>query len=136
MSETHRELALRGEVVRVTQGRLLEMQEQAIHFEGITADPVYHWHWAAVVNELLALRKIVGKLAAVRGWTKDEVEKGEDQGHTCFASDQAREISRLQTVIANAARILKEPARNPNCPWCSHALIVLTASDAGEKQCL
>jgi hypothetical protein len=67
MTETNRELALRGEVVRVTQGRLLEMQEQAIIAEGVTANPVYHWHWAAVVNELLALRKIVGKLAAVRG---------------------------------------------------------------------
>ena len=52
----NRDLALRGEVVIVTKARLLEMQQQAIANEGVTADPVYHWHWAAVVNELLWLR--------------------------------------------------------------------------------
>lgn len=56
MADTSRDMALRGEVVIVTLGRLKEMQQQAIAQEGVTADPVYHWHWAAVINELLWLR--------------------------------------------------------------------------------
>jgi hypothetical protein len=56
MTETHRDMALRGEPVIVTLKRLKEMQEQAIAFEGV-GDNWYHWHWAAVVNELLWLRK-------------------------------------------------------------------------------
>lgn len=57
--ETNRDKVLRGEVVLVTNGRLREMQQQAIRFEGI-GDGTYHWHWAAVMNELLARRE--GKL--------------------------------------------------------------------------
>lgn len=57
MADTSRDMALRGEVVIVTLGRLKEMQQQAIAQEGVTADPVYHWHWAAIVNELIALRR-------------------------------------------------------------------------------
>ena len=55
MSKTHRDMVLRGEPVIVTLGRLKEMQEQAIKFEGV-GERDYHWHWAAVVNELLWLR--------------------------------------------------------------------------------
>ena len=67
MAETNREKVLRGEVVRVSDGRLVEMQIQAIECEGVTPNPVYHWHWAAVLNELVALRKIVAKVAEARG---------------------------------------------------------------------
>jgi hypothetical protein len=67
MADTNRARALRGEVVRVSEGRLIEMQIQAIQFEGVTAEPVYHWHWAAVLNELVALRRIVAELARIRG---------------------------------------------------------------------
>lgn len=67
MAETNREKALCGEVVRVSDKRLLEMQEQAIVAEGITDRPVFHWHWAAVVNELIALRRIVKAAARDRG---------------------------------------------------------------------
>ena len=55
-SETNRSKALRGEVVLVTNERLEEMQEQAVRDEGVGyAD--YHWHWAAIINELIAHRK-------------------------------------------------------------------------------
>jgi hypothetical protein len=67
VADTNREKALRGEVVRVSDSRLVEMQIQAIQFEGVTPNPVYHWHWAAVLNELAALRKIVAKLGEIRG---------------------------------------------------------------------
>jgi len=53
---TNRDLALRGEVILVADSRLREMQEQATRFEGVTADPVYHWHYAAIINELIARR--------------------------------------------------------------------------------
>lgn len=64
---TNRERALGGEVVRVSDDRLIEMQIQSVECEGITPNPVYHWHWAAVLNELAALRKIVAKVAEIRG---------------------------------------------------------------------
>jgi hypothetical protein len=64
---TPRCMALRGQVVRVSEKRLLEMQAQAIRFEGITGEPVYHWHFAAALNELAALRKIVAEAARIRG---------------------------------------------------------------------
>jgi hypothetical protein len=67
VAETNREKVLRGEVVRVSDSRLVEMQIQAVECEGVTANPVYHWHWAAVLNELVALRKIVAKVAEARG---------------------------------------------------------------------
>jgi hypothetical protein len=67
VADTNRDLALRGDVVRVSDRRLKEMQSQAIQFEGFAAEPVYHWHWAAVVNELLALRRIVAEAARIRG---------------------------------------------------------------------
>lgn len=57
--ETNRDKVLRGEVVKVSDKRLLEMQEQTIFYEGVTDNPVYHWHWAAVINELIALRRVV-----------------------------------------------------------------------------
>lgn len=66
-TETNRDKALRGEVVRVSESRLVEMQIQAIECEGVTATPVYHWHWAAVLNELVALRKIAALAAKARG---------------------------------------------------------------------
>lgn len=56
MIDTHRDMALRGEPVILTAARLREMQTQAIQCEGVTGNPVYHWHWAAVINELLWLR--------------------------------------------------------------------------------
>lgn len=60
MSETNREKALRGGIVIVTDARLKEMQTQAVSHEGITSAPVYHWHWAAVLNELEWRRKFMG----------------------------------------------------------------------------
>jgi hypothetical protein len=55
-TETNRDKALRGEAVHVSDRRLQEMRDQAIRHEGVTADPVYHWHWAAIVNELMIRR--------------------------------------------------------------------------------
>ena len=62
--ESNRDKVLRGEVVVVSDGRLREMQEQAIRLEGI-GDGTYHWHWAAVMNELIA-RRAADETAAVR----------------------------------------------------------------------
>lgn len=56
--ETNRDKALRGGVVVVTDNRLREMQQQAVHREG----EVYHWHWAAVLNELEWRRKFMDSL--------------------------------------------------------------------------
>ena len=56
--DTNRDKALRGEVVKVTDDRLKEMQRQAIAFEGL-GDGHYHWHWAAALNELIAIRAVV-----------------------------------------------------------------------------
>jgi len=53
--ETNRDKVLRGEIVLVTTGRLREMQAMAIAREGI-GEGDYHWHWAAVMNELVARR--------------------------------------------------------------------------------
>jgi hypothetical protein len=54
--ETNRDKALRGEVVVLTDGRLEEMQHQAIACEGYGGVPMFHWHWAAAMNELIAHR--------------------------------------------------------------------------------
>ena len=67
MDDNNREKVLRGEVVRVSDSRLVEMQIQSIECEGVTPTPVYHWHWAAVLNELVALRKIAALAAEARG---------------------------------------------------------------------
>ena len=81
MAETNREKALRGEVVRVSDSRLVEMQIQSIECEGVTPTPVYHWHWAAVLNELVALRKIVALTAKARGIDLGyEHDRGADHG--------------------------------------------------------
>ena len=54
-TESNRDKALRGEVVLVTKGRLREMQLQASALEGV-GEGAYHWHWSAVLNELIARR--------------------------------------------------------------------------------
>jgi hypothetical protein len=66
MAETNRDKALRGEVVRVTDSRLKEMQQQAITQEGF-GPYRYHWHWAALVNETIFLRRIAAAAAKLRG---------------------------------------------------------------------
>jgi len=78
MADTHRDMVLRGEVVRVTQSRLAEMQKMAIQFEGISArdPPVLHWHWAAVVNELIFLRKLVAAVERERSQSDAVAKRG------------------------------------------------------------
>lgn len=58
---TNREKALLGEVVLVTDSRLVEMQKQVIRGEGV-GEGSYHWHWAAVINELIAKRFALEKV--------------------------------------------------------------------------
>lgn len=74
--ETNREKALRGEVVRVSAGRLREMQSLTVICEGIAETSVYHWHFAAALNELAALRKIVAAAARLRGIDLTPVDGG------------------------------------------------------------
>lgn len=66
--ESNRDKVLRGEVVKVTDDRLREMQSQAIALEGV-GDGTYHWHWAAVLSELIARR--TGTLPAVETFGKE-----------------------------------------------------------------
>ena len=63
--ETNRDKALRGVAVKVTDGRLQEMRTQAIRNEGIPLETVYHWHWAAALNELVEARAEIERLRAV-----------------------------------------------------------------------
>jgi hypothetical protein len=72
--ETNRDKALRGEVVKVTDGRLLEMQAQTIAREGVS-DNLLHWHWAAVINELIDRRSRETRA----GLTADDVDGSPDQ---------------------------------------------------------
>ena len=65
-AETNRDKVLRGEVVRVSDKRLLEMQEIAIKLEGVSPHE-YHWHFAAVINELIFARRIAAAAASLRG---------------------------------------------------------------------
>jgi len=60
---TNREKALNGEAVQVTDGRLREMQRIAVANEG-AGECLYHWHWVAVVNELIERRAEVSRLQA------------------------------------------------------------------------
>ena len=62
---TPRDRALAGEVVKLSDQRLAEMQHIA------TSDTVQHpnstrWHWLAVFNELIAARKEIERLKAER----------------------------------------------------------------------
>ncbi len=71
---TNRDRALRHEVVKVADNRLLEMQQQAVAHEGITDNPVYHWHWVAAINELIALRARYDALLAERDAARAELK--------------------------------------------------------------
>ena len=60
---TPRDRALAGEVVKVTDERLAEMQRIAIDNEDARTYSM-HWHWAAAINELIAARKEIERLTA------------------------------------------------------------------------
>ena len=60
---TNREKVLNGEAVLVTDGRLREMQRIAMANEG-AGEYLYHWHWVAVINELIERRVEVERLTA------------------------------------------------------------------------
>lgn len=55
--ESNRDKVLRGEVVKVTDDRLREMQRICVANEGVGYES-FHWHWAAVVNELIERRAV------------------------------------------------------------------------------
>ena len=67
---TPRDRALAGEVVKVTDERLAEMQRIAIDNEDAGTYSL-HWHWAAAITELIAARKEIERLTrdnrAMRG---------------------------------------------------------------------
>lgn len=99
--ETNRDKVLRGEAVEVSDGRLREMQEQAIRFEGVPAHlPTYHWHWAAAINELIERRVEVQKYkawAASCDPTPPETTTPRSSGHpwAAFLDARARAIDWL-----------------------------------------
>lgn len=66
--ETNRDKVLRGEAVRLNDDRLREMQRQAIAHEGVAPLRTLHWHWAAMVNELIALRSADETTERSTGW--------------------------------------------------------------------
>ena len=93
---TPRDRALGGEVVKVTDERLAEMQHIA------TSDTVQHpnstrWHWLAVFTELIAARKeiehLTGRLA--------ELEKERD----ACAEDARAMQERLQRAVNGATKL-------------------------------
>ena len=62
---TPRDRALAGEVVKLTDERLAEMQRIAIDNEGAGTYSM-HWHWAAALNELIVARKEIERLTRER----------------------------------------------------------------------
>lgn len=76
-AETNRDKVLRGEVVRVSDKRLLEMQAIAIKLEGVFPHE-YHWHFAAALNELIAARVIVAAAARLRGIDLTPAQRGKE----------------------------------------------------------
>ena len=62
---TPRDRALAGEVVKVTDERLAEMQRIAIDNEDAGTYSM-HWHWASAITELIAARKEIERLKAER----------------------------------------------------------------------
>ena len=66
--ETNRDKVLRGEAVQVSDGRLQEMQRIAVMREGVGLGDL-HWHWAAVVNELIERRaRLQNETCASKAW--------------------------------------------------------------------
>lgn len=72
--ESNRDKVLRGEAVKVTDDRLREMQRICVANEGVGYES-FHWHWAAVVNELIARRADETQPAASKPLTQ-RVEEG------------------------------------------------------------
>ena len=95
---TPRDRALAGEVVKVTDERLAEMQRIAIASEGVEVDSL-HWHWVAAINELIEARKEVERLTRER----DEARNASLPGSaTVFAAVEA-ERDRLRAALEKIA---------------------------------
>ncbi len=80
---TPRDRALAGEVVKVTDERLAEMQRIAIASEGVEVDSL-HWHWVAAINELIEARKEVERLRAALGRAPAAEETPASQQWPCI----------------------------------------------------
>ena len=86
---TPRDRALAGEVVKVTDERLAELQRTAMDNEGIALGYM-HWHWACAINELITARKEIERLTRER----DSV-----------AADARSLQERLQRAVDGAAKM-------------------------------
>lgn len=121
-TESNRDKALRGEVVLVTKGRLREMQLQASALEGV-GEGAYHWHWSAVLNELIARRsgalpahETTAEPARVLQWAVDsfgEIARNRDERAARLA-EEAMEVAQaegvpLETLKRIADRIYSRP---------------------------
>lgn len=95
--ESNRDRALRGAPVSLTDARLKELQAYVIRHEGLALGPtVFHWHYAAAFNELVALRAVaVAAKDLVRSVT----------GNSLFVTEETVSepaLTRLESALAAA----------------------------------
>lgn len=115
--QTIRDRALAGEVVKVTDERLAEMQRIAIASEGVEVYSL-HWHWVAAINELIEARKEIERLTA----RVAELEKERDAS----AEDARAMQERLQRAVQGAMTLRRaldiivniRPLGAPTYPEC------------------
>ena len=95
---TPRDRALAGEVVKVTDERLAEMQRIAIDNEDAGTYSM-HWHWAAAINELIAARKEIERLTRER----DEARSASVPGSAAVFAAVEAERDRMRAALEKIA---------------------------------
>ena len=122
---TPRDRALAGEVVKVTDERLAEMQRIAIASEGVEVYSL-HWHWVAAINELIEARKEVEELRAeVERLTKERAAYRSLAGIGFSGTDEADELAALPPLVRDQEAFRRKQGRQsgligsaPHCPTC------------------
>lgn len=101
--------ALNREPVSLTISRLAEMQEEAIACATYTPGlPQWrHWHWAAAINELIALRSSAGAREALNELHQIDRE--------IFSPEPSE--SPAAAGAAFAAEFKREPTSPSDCAW-------------------
>ena len=123
---TPRDRALAGEVVKVTDERLAEMQRIAVDNEGIELYSM-HWHWASALTELIAARKEIERL------TQENAELL-SAGAGILRAYKKRTLERDPAADADAVRVMHETqqridakrgAKTSGAAGCSNADVLL-----------